>query len=98
MMHPSLGLALVVYFILLAAVVKECMFLAPLRSEIWAEYGEAFVYLSLVFVLNLVAAFYGLLRKIALSDTGDKLSHLEKQLRGRSSISEELTERIMEQK
>jgi hypothetical protein len=98
MMRLSLGVALGVYAVLFGVVVKECAFLAPLRGQIWEQYGEAFLLASTAFLLNLFAVVYGVLRKVALSDTGDKLSHLEKQLRGRTSVSEELTERIMEQK
>jgi hypothetical protein len=46
---------------------------------------------------NLLAGFFALGRRFFLKDTGKKLAHLEKQLRGRESISDELTRRIREQ-
>ena len=47
--------------------------------------------------LNLLAGFFVLSRWLLLKDTGEKLAHIEKQLRGRESISEELSRRIAEQ-
>jgi hypothetical protein len=91
----AMAAALVIYAALAGFVLKECMFLAPLRARIWDEFGERMVWLSLLVILNLFAGVYALLRKLALKDTGDKLSHVEKQLRGRTTISEELTERIL---
>jgi len=49
-----------------------------------------------VLFLNLLAGFFLLTRRLLLKDTGQKLAHLEKQLRGRESISEELSRRIAE--
>ena len=98
MMQTALGTALGLYIVLLAVVLKECAFLNVFRWEIWREFGEAFLYFSLAIVLNLFAGIYAVLRTVALNNTGDKLSHLEKQLRGRTTISAELTERIREQK
>jgi hypothetical protein len=46
--------------------------------------------------VNVFAGCYVFFRRLSLKDTGDKLAHLEKQLRGRLTISEELTERILE--
>jgi H+/Cl- antiporter ClcA len=98
MIQNALAAALVIYAVLVAVLLKECVFLASDRGRIWTEYGEHLVWLSLLLILNLFAAIYCLLRKLALKDTGDKLSHLEKQLRGRTTISEELTERILQRK
>ena len=98
MIRKSLAAALTIYLVFLGVLLKEAMFLAPFGSQIWAEYGEAFLYFSLALILNLFAAIYSLSRKLTLTDTGDMLSHLEKQLRGRTTISEELTARILERK
>lgn len=98
MIRNALAAALVIYVLLVGIVLKECVFLAPLRNEIWQQYGESFLLFSLTLILNLYAAIYAVLRRVALNDTGEKLSHLEKQLRGRATISSELSDRILERK
>ncbi len=98
MIRNALAAALVAYLVLVGIVLKECAFLAPLRRAIWDEYGERLLWLSALLILNLFGAIYGALRTLALRNTGDKLSHLEKQLRGGTTISAELTERILQRK
>jgi hypothetical protein len=98
MIRNSLAVAIIVYGVFGAVVLKECIFLAPLRSAILEQYGGAIVGFSILLILNLFAAAYGILRKLALEDTGDKLTHLEKQLRSRETMSEELSERILDRK
>ena len=98
MIQTALAVALVLYAVIAGVLLKECAFLVPFRVTIWEQYGDILLWFSLVLVLNLFAGGYALVRKLALKDTGDKLSHLEKQLRGRTSISDELTERILQRK
>ena len=98
MIRNALALAIVIYAVLLMVLLKECAFLGPVGGLIWQRYGEALIWSSAIFIINMFAAAYALLRKLALKDTGDKLSHLEKQLRGRTTVSEELTERILQRK
>lgn len=96
MLKRSLFLALVTYLLLAGAILHECQYLAPVAVEIWTLYGERILLFSGVLLLNLVAGLYLLFRRLSLTETGDKLAHLEKQLRGQGTISEELTKRIME--
>jgi hypothetical protein len=73
---------------------QECTFLIPYRDLLYHKYGgEIATFAGLLFV-NLLAGIFALSRHLFLKDTGDKLAHLEKQLRGRETISEELTRRI----
>ena len=95
MIQNALAGAIFVYAVIAGVLLKECVFLAPLRGPLWEEFGAWIVGFSLVLILNLFAGLYLLFRKLALKNTGDKLSHLEKQLRGSASLSEELTERIL---
>ncbi len=72
----------------------ECRFLIPYRALILREHGrEILVFAALLFA-NLLAGFFTVGRRFFLKDTGRKLAHLEKQLRSRESISEELSRRI----
>lgn len=98
MIQTALAIALVLYVAIAGVLLRECAFLMPFRVIIWEQCGEILLWFSLALVLNLFAGIYAVLRKLALKDTGDKLSHLEKQLRGRTSISDELTERILQRK
>ena len=46
--------------------------------------------------MNLFAACYAISRTVFLKDTGQKLAHLEKQLRSGSPLSAELAQRLEE--
>ena len=98
MIKNALAVAVVVYAALVLAVLGQCTFLMPFKIDIWRQYAEVLLWVSVVLILNLSAVIYLLLRRLGLRDTGDKLSHLEKQLRGKRTISEELTERILQRK
>jgi len=78
--------------------INELVFLAPIKGYIWERYSEKILLFSGVLFANLFCLFYGFIRWTRLQDTGDKLKHLEKQLRGSETISEELTSRILERK
>ena len=77
--------------------VQECRFLIPYRDVILERYWREIAVFSAALFVNLLAGFFVLTRRLFLKDTGQKLAHLEKQLRGRESISEELSRRIAEQ-
>jgi hypothetical protein len=98
MIRNTLAISFTIYALFVVVILKECTFLAPLRRAIWETYERQIVCFSVVLLLNLCATVFGLLRKVMLKDTGDKLAHLEKQLRGRATISGELTERILDRK
>ena len=96
MIRTTLAISFTLYAVLVGTLLKECAFLSPLRKLIWETYQGPIVWFSALLLLNLCATIYLLLRKVALKDTGDKLAHLEKQLRGQATISRELTERILD--
>ena len=95
MIRTTLAITCTIYVILAGLLLKECIFLSPLKKEIWASYQAPFAWFSALLLLNLGATIYMLLRRLALKDTGAKLAHLEKQLRGKETVSRELTERIL---
>jgi hypothetical protein len=89
--------ATVVVFISIAFyLMDELRFLIPYRDAILERHGREIALFSVVLFLNLLAGFFVLARRLLLKDTGQKLAHLEKQLRGRESISDELSRRIAE--
>ena len=83
-------LSLAVFFGLL----QLCSFLIPYRMVLWTVYGPTLALWATVAFLNLVAACYAVSRTVFLKDTGQKLAHLEKQLRTGSPLSAELAARL----
>ena len=68
-------------------------FLAPYKLVLLQQYGCVIaLYLGLLAV-NFYAFFFLLTRKLFLKDTGQKLVHLEKQLRG-GSLPHEIGDRL----
>lgn len=77
-------------------VLQECTFLVPYRELLWSKYAETILTFAGVLLVNLFAFFYLLIRSAFLKDTGQKLAHLEKELRSGGAISEELAKRLEE--
>lgn len=73
---------------------QECQFLIPYRHVLFLKYGTALLTYAAALFVNLFAGIWWLCRTLFLKDTGRKLAHLEKQLRGRESILEELGRRL----
>jgi len=76
--------------------VDACRFLTPYRSLLWYGYRNVLLCFALALFVNLTAAFYSIGRRLFLKDTGQKLAHIEKQLRTGDTISEELSHRLKE--
>jgi hypothetical protein len=98
MIQTALYATAVVFIGLAFLLMKELVFLAPVKDYVWEHYGQKIMVFSGALALNLFCLFYGVIRWTRLQDTGDKLKHLEKQLRGKETISEELSSRILERK
>jgi hypothetical protein len=77
-------------------VLRECTFLVPYRQLIWHKYAAMIFGFAALLLVNLFSFFYLLMRKVFLKDTGQKLAHLEKELRTGGAISEELARRLEE--
>jgi hypothetical protein len=91
MISSALFVTAVIFLALGLFLMGECRFLIPYRALLLHEYGETILIFSAVLFLNVFTAVYLACRKLFLKDTGRKLVHLEKQLRGGQSISEELS-------
>ena len=96
MFKNALFATVVVFMAVVFYLMDELRFLIPYRDAILERHGGDIALFSVVLFLNLLAGFFVLARRLLLKDTGQKLAHLEKQLRGRKSISEELSRRIAE--
>ncbi len=96
MIATSIFLASLIFLACAFYVMGELTFLAPWRAYILHRYGPAIGSFSALVFLNLFAAALAINRKLFLKDTGRKLAHVEKQLRTGSSISDELSRRLVE--
>jgi hypothetical protein len=96
MIASALFAATVCLLAALVYVLQECTFLVPYRQLIWQKYATTIAEFAGLLLLNLFAFFYLLTRKVFLKDTGQKLAHLEKELRTGGAISEELARRLEE--
>lgn len=75
---------------------QECQFLIPYRALLIGKYSAIIATFAAALFVNLFAAFYLIGRRLFLKDTGQKLAHLEKQLRSGATVSNELSERLNE--
>ena len=96
MITSALFAATVCLLAALLYVLQECTFLVPYRRLIWLKYAPTIATFAGVLLANLFAFFYLLIRTAFLKDTGQKLAHLEKELRSGGAISEELAKRLEE--
>jgi len=96
MIASALFAAALCLLAVLILVLQECTFLVPFRQLIWHKYALTIAEFAGVLLLNLFSFFYLVMRKVFLKDTGQKLAHLEKELRSGGAISEELARRLEE--
>jgi hypothetical protein len=96
MITTALFAATVCLLAALLYVLQECTFLVPYRELIWSKYAYTILGFAGSLLANLFAFFYLVIRTAFLKDTGQKLAHLEKELRSGGAISEELAKRLEE--
>jgi hypothetical protein len=94
MVANAVFLTTIIFLALGIFLLQECRFLIPYRHVLFVRYGSALLAYAAALFLNLFAGVWWLCRTVFLKDTGRKLAHLEKQLRGRESILEELGRRL----
>jgi len=63
----------------------ELKFLIPYRSVLYHQYGTVLLAWLTVAFVNVFAAVYAVERKFFLKDTGQKLTHIDKQIRSGQS-------------
>ncbi|MFN8579406.1 MAG: hypothetical protein U0163_00305 [Gemmatimonadaceae bacterium] len=78
------------------SLMQSCSFLIPFRILLWNDYWMPLAIWGSIAFVNLFAACYALSRLLFLKDTGQKLAHMEKQLRSGGSLSAELASRLEE--
>ena len=96
MIGNALVAASAIFVALVFWLLQTCTFLIPYRDVLVREYGTVILTWAAVLFVNLFAACYVFGRAVFLKDTGEKLAHLEKQLRSGATISHELSRRLEE--
>lgn len=94
MTATALVLTLVLLIAGLFAALDAGVFLAPYRTWLVREYGRVFLIWLVLLGLNLFGLIYLALRVIGLKDTGQKLAHVDQELRRGSPIAQELADRL----
>jgi hypothetical protein len=97
MIKNSFFLTSILFLAIFFFLMQELEFLIPYRRVLLYEYGWTIVGISALLFLNLLAGVFVLSRCLFLKDTGEKLAHLEKQLRSGPTISDELSRRLREE-
>ena len=94
MLANALLAATLVMVAIVFGLMDVCAYLRPHRWALLHQYGLAMGACAGIVFINLTAFFYGVNRLFFLKDTGRKLAHVEKQLRSRSTIVKELSDRL----
>ncbi len=83
--------------VLVVVLMDRLKFLIPAKSLIFHSYGQTIGIFTLALFLNLFLALFLLLRRVFLKGTGQKLLHMDKQMKtGHSALSREIAERFEE--
>ena len=85
--------ATVIVFAVVCWLLQTCTFLIPYRALLVRQYGLTITLWAAVLFVNVFAVLYALGRTLFLKNTGQKLAHLEKQVRA-GGISAELSQRL----
>lgn len=76
---------------------ERLRFLIQIKNYLFHTYGQTIGIFALVLFFNLFAGSYAALRRFRLKNTGQKLLHLDKQVKtGQSALSREIAERYGE--
>jgi hypothetical protein len=94
MLANALLAATLVLVAILFGLMDVCAYLRPHRWALIHVYGVVIGASAAVLFVNLTALFYLVNRLFFLKDTGRKLAHVERQLRSRSTIVQELSDRL----
>ena len=83
-------LAALTTFLIVGWLASELTYLAPYKAGIFRQHGVLLGVCVAALFLNLCAAYYNVGRWLFLRDAGRKLSHLDRQLRSRDAVLQDL--------
>ncbi|HEY6252949.1 MAG TPA: hypothetical protein VI685_23570 [Candidatus Angelobacter sp.] len=97
MIGTSVLIAFTIFVALAVILLDRLKFLTPLKQHLFHNYGTDIGLFTLLLFLNLFALLFTFFRRSRLKHTGQKLIHLDKQVKtGQSALSSEIAEKYEE--
>ena len=97
MIGTSVLIAFTIFVALAIVLLDRLKFLVPFKQYVCHTYGTDITIFTLLLFLNLFALLFTFLRRSRLKHTGQKLIHLDKQVKtGHSELSREIAEKYEE--
>lgn len=97
MIGSSVLVAFAIFIALAIVLLDRLKFLVPLKWHLFHNYGNDIALFTSLLFLNLFALLFTFFRRSRLKHTGQKLIHLDKQVKtGHSVLSQEIAEKYEE--
>ena len=97
MIGNSVLIAFTIFVALAVVLLDRLKFLVPLKWHLFHTYGTDIGLFTLLLFFNLFALLFTFFRRSRLKHTGQKLVHLDKQVKtGHSALSREIAEKYEE--
>ena len=97
MVGNSVLVAITIFVALAIVLLDRLKFLVPFKQHLFHTYGTDIGLFTLLLFLNLFALLFTFFRRSRLKHTGQKLIHLDKQVKtGHSALSREIAEKYEE--
>jgi hypothetical protein len=97
MIGTSVLIAFTIFVALAVILLERLKFLAPFKQHLFHNYGTDIALFTLLLFFNLFALLFTFFRRSRLKHTGQKLLHLDKQVKtGQSALSREIAEKYEE--
>jgi hypothetical protein len=87
-------LAALTTFLIVGWLASELSYLSAYKTVLFREHGVRLGLITVILLLNLFGAYYGLARLVFLRDTGRKLRHLDAQLGTPDGVIDELRHQL----
>lgn len=97
MIGTSVLIAFTIFVALALVLLDRLKFLVPFKQHLFHNYGTNIGLFTLLLLLNLFAILFTFFRRYRLKQTGQKLIHLDKQVKtGQSALSQEIADKYEE--
>ena len=94
MIGTSVLIAFTIFVAFAILLLDRLKFLVPFKQHLFHNYGTDIGLFTLLLFLNLFATLFTFFRRYRLKQTGQKLTHLDKQLKtGQSALSQEIADK-----
>lgn len=97
MIGTSVLIAFTIFVALAVVLLDRLRFLIPFKQHLFHNFGNDVGFFTLLLFLNLFCLLFTFVRRLRLKHTGQKLVHLDKQVRtGHSALSQEIAAKYEE--